>query len=117
MKSLPQEVEVWHVIPAIRSEFAKEMMKQGMKQVEIAKKLNVTRAAISQYISGKRASDVKFDAEVKKIIKKAAKRVIEGSSPVREIDSICSLFRKKGCLCKVHRKMDKSLTKCGVCLS
>ena len=115
MHHLSQEIEVWHVLPAIRSEFAKELKKKGLRQVDIAKKLHVTRAAVSQYISNKRASDVKFSPDVKKKIKESVKNLIDGSCAIKEIQAVCSYFRYKGDLCKLHQKMDKSLKKCGVC--
>ena len=37
---LPQEIDVWYIIPAIRREFAKGLLKKGLKQREIAKKLS-----------------------------------------------------------------------------
>jgi len=115
MHHLAQEIEVWHVIPAIRREFAEEMRKRGISQTEIAKKLHLTRAAVSQYISKKRASVVKFDVNVKKKIKEAAERLMGGGCPIKEIQTICTYFKSKGYLCKLHHKLDKSLKKCGVC--
>lgn len=115
MHQLSQEIEVWHVLPAIRREFAKEMKKKGVKQAEIAKKLHITRAAVSQYISNKRASDITFSADVKKKIKDSVKNLMKGSCPIKEIQVICSYFKNKGYLCKLHHKLDKSLIKCGVC--
>jgi len=55
----PQEVEVWYVIPAIKRELSKSMMKDnGLSQKNVATLLGVTEAAVSQYINSKRANEV-----------------------------------------------------------
>ena len=61
---LPQEIEVWYVIPAIRREFAKGLIKKGLKQREVARMLGVTDAAVSQYFSSKRGSEVRFNQRI-----------------------------------------------------
>ena len=48
MQKLPQEIEVWYLIPAIRAELAKELLKEGINQTKIASILNITNAAVSQ---------------------------------------------------------------------
>ena len=115
MHSLPQEIEVWYVIPAIRREFVREMKKKGLKQSEIALKLGLTRAAVSQYVSGKRGSEVQFNSEVKKEISKAVDALLEGREPVSAIQRVLNFIRRKGCLCEIHRKLDKNVCKCGGC--
>ena len=70
---MPQELEVWYVLPALRRELAKEMLKLNLKQAEIARRLSTSRAAITQYIKFKRANEIKFDKETLSQIKKCAK--------------------------------------------
>jgi hypothetical protein len=51
-------------VPAIKAKLAKDLKKKGCSQKDIATILGVTEAAVSQYISGKRAKqrkDVKDD--------------------------------------------------------
>ena len=58
---LPQEIEVWYVLPALRREYAKVLIKEHkLSQKGVAEILQVTESAISQYLTGKRASKVKF---------------------------------------------------------
>ncbi|HIH66091.1 MAG TPA: transcriptional regulator, partial [Nanoarchaeota archaeon] len=52
----PQELEVFYFIPAIRKELSVQMKKKGKGQREIANLLGITEAAVSQYISSKRAT-------------------------------------------------------------
>ena len=54
---LRQEIEVWYVIPAIRKEIAKGLVKKGLKQRAVARKLEITDAAVSQYFNSKRGGE------------------------------------------------------------
>lgn len=49
------EIMVRHFLPTLRSLIAKELINNhGYSQIEVAKTLNVTQAAVSQYLSAKR---------------------------------------------------------------
>ena len=114
---MPQEIEVWYVIPAIRRELAKAMAKKGMKQKDIAKNLSLTEPAVSQYIRAKRAKEVDFDAEYTIIIQNAAERIIKNNGVmVMEIQTLCDKIRKNGLLCKIARKYHKTPKDCCVCM-
>ncbi|MBD3309771.1 helix-turn-helix domain-containing protein [Candidatus Woesearchaeota archaeon] len=115
MHILPQEIEVWYIIPAIRREFAREMKKQGMSQSQIARRLNISRAAISQYISGKRGNDIRFRPVMMRKVRKAALGLLKDGCPIREIQLLCTYLKDKGHLCRVHQELDKDLRCCGVC--
>ncbi len=116
MKSMPQEVEVWCVIPAIRAEMSKQMLKLGISQSDIAHKLNVSRAAITQYIKNKRAHDIEFDDDIKKLIKISAKRIIEDNTDtMKEIQQICEKIKDDKKLCAIHKKYDNVECDCDVC--
>ncbi len=54
-----------HKVPAIKAKLAKELKEKGLSQKEIAALLDVTEAAVSQYLSGKRAKNKKKAAEEK----------------------------------------------------
>jgi len=51
---LPCEIAAKKV-SLIKAKLARELLKRGLSQKEIAKELDVTEAAVSQYLSGKRA--------------------------------------------------------------
>ena len=51
----PQSIELHYVLPAVRREIALKLKEKGLGQKEIAKRLSVTEAAVSQYINDKRA--------------------------------------------------------------
>ncbi len=103
MKIMPQEIEVWYVLPAIRAELSKQMLQLGISQSEIAEKLNVSRAAVTQYVKNKRANDIEFNEKIKKDIKAAAKRIVEDNADtMKEIHDICENIKQDKSLCKYH---------------
>lgn len=117
MKS-PCELIVWHLLPAIRSELAHELKTDRFKQNEIAQKLGITPAAVSQYMSEKRGSDFKFSDDVNGLIKGIAKRIacedLSEFEIMEEMCVICLAVRKEGMLCKIHHKAEPDIPeKCG----
>jgi len=100
---LRQEIEVWYIIPAIRREISKSLVRKGMKQRDVARKLEVTDAAVSQYFTSKRAGEVRFSQEVKREIEKAANRILNGSNAMEEIQKLCSICHTDGICCYIHK--------------
>ncbi|MEM4347130.1 MAG: transcriptional regulator [Candidatus Altiarchaeota archaeon] len=116
----PCEIKLWYVLPSIRSELARELLKLGLTQREISKKLNLTEASISYYIRERRGYEIKFRDNIKKEIKKLAKDVIAGI-PTTEITSricgICKLAERQKAVCEIHKKIEKVPKRCDICLS
>jgi len=114
---LPQELEVWYVIPALRKAFAELMHKKGLKQKEIAKKLELGKSAVSQYLKSQRGTELKFDKQMFKKIEESVDKILKNKSTVREeIMELCDVIRKEGLLCCFHKSKDKDIKKCEVCL-
>ena len=113
MYNLPQEIEVWYIIPAIRKEFAKLLTeKHKLTFDKTGNILGVSKAAISQYINKKRASMLKFPSEIKKEIEKSAEIIVKNENlAVREIIRILNLMKKMKCSCGVCRKYNKGILK------
>ena len=110
---LPQELEVWYILPAIRSEMAKCLAARGLKHKDVAKLLGITESAISQYLKGDRAQKVKFSKKVLSEIENSCDKIIkEKDCAQREIQSICALLRKHGTLCEMHKQWTKVCLKC-----
>ena len=76
----PCEIVVWYVIPAIRSELAKELLNLGMKQKDVSELMDITQPAVSQYITDKRGSGIKLDEDVRGMIKDFARQLSEGEA-------------------------------------
>ena len=71
--------------------------KKGYSQKEIAKLLNVTEPAVSQYAKEKRAQKIKLDDATKKLIKEAAEKIKGSQSAfhqIRESANISNIPRR-----------------------
>ena len=110
MYNLPQEIEVWYVIPAIRKELARVFInKYKMTQEKAASILGVSKSAVSQYLSSKRAT-LKFNKEVISEIVKSADRIVKDRNiVVKEIVRIINYMKGRGFLCSVCKKYNKGV--------
>lgn len=117
-KIMPQEIEVWYLIPALRKEFARIFIEDyGLNQRKTAEILGITGAAISQYLSSKRGGEINFSKREKELIKKAAESVIKDNrSFMKKLYELCVLLRKSRTICKLHKSRDKTIDKnCDIC--
>lgn len=117
MYNLPQEIEVWYIIPAIRRELAKILTNnQGFTQEKAADILGVSKAAVCQYIHNKRAIKVKFPKTIRKEIEKSAKILAENpKNALKEILRLMDLIKKTKCSCDICKKYNKGiLTLCNM---
>lgn len=112
---LIQEIEVWYIVPAIRKELALAMSNNGLKQVEIAKRLGITKAAVNQYLSGKRGNEIKLRESMKNEIKIAAQNINDSGDSVRNIQNLLNLTRKNKIACQIHGNLDKNFIECNLC--
>ena len=116
---MPQELEVWYILPAIRKEVAKILIEDyEMKQKEVAEILGITDAAVSQYLSSKRAAELKFPKEELKKIKISADKIAKNPEESMEHLSTLSkdLMGNSKTICDLHKKYDSSVPhNCEVC--
>jgi predicted transcriptional regulator len=105
---IPCELIVWYVLPSIRSELARELVKKyHLSQAEVARRFGVTDAAISQYLKAKRGTSAeiensgKYD-EFKREVEVAAARIMKGSDIVTETCRICDMVKKSGMLVNIY---------------
>jgi predicted transcriptional regulator len=111
----PQEVEVFYILPAIRRELSAELKRLGKSQKEIAKLLGVTDAAVSQYLSAKRASEVRFPEEIAAQIRAAAPRITDYQSMVAEVQAILVTGKEGRFICRMHEQVAAVPKGCDVC--
>lgn len=116
MKNMPQEIEVWYLLPSIRRELVNEMFNRGLKQKEIAKKLDISDASVSLYKSKKRGENINFSKNIKNKIKKSADNILKGKNSIKEIIKINELAKKELILCQLHKKYGDIKGKCEICL-
>ncbi len=119
MEKLPQEIEVWYVIPQLRKEFAVGLRQKGLRQKEIASILGLTGAAVSQYISLKRAGKVNLCRAVKEEVSISVGKISENKGGANEeIQRILSLMRSNKYLCESHKEIDKTIhPDCMICFT
>jgi predicted transcriptional regulator len=116
MMEMPHEIIVWYVLPALRRSLVIELKQQGMAQKDIAKRMNVTEAAVSQYLHNKRGSkEVVFSKKLSLEIRKSALKV-KGSKGketlMKELIRLIALSNKERIVC--HRCAMKN-GKCDIC--
>ena len=114
----PQEIEGWYILPAIRRELAIAMKDLNLEQKKIAELLGVSPAAISNYFTEKRATEVKFDEETRKEIVKAAKEIIKDNKQIiPEVQKLLKLMWANKVVCEIHKEYCALDANCEVCFS
>jgi len=103
MHFLPQEIEVWYIIPALRREIAKCLIRDYETSYEKAGDLlGVTKAAISQYLKGKRAAKIKLSPEVSPKIMNSCKLMMGGkSNSIEETTKLLEFIKNRSLPCEV----------------
>lgn len=107
MYFLPQEIEVWYIIPALRREIAKCLIKKrGLSYEKTGEMLGVTKAAVSQYIKGKRAAKIILPKEIENLVCASCQKMIDGeSNAINETLALLKVIREKELGCEVCGKL------------
>jgi predicted transcriptional regulator len=99
------EVMVQKVLPAIRAELSRVLIFEYKRtQQDVAEILELSRAAVSQYVSEKRGADVDFSEDTQKEIRKFATVLLNNNlssqEKVKGMCNICRFVQKSGWLYK-----------------
>ncbi|RME52329.1 helix-turn-helix domain-containing protein [Candidatus Woesearchaeota archaeon] len=116
--TMPQEVDVWLLLPAIRKNVAKALLDHyGCSQKEAARLLGLTEAAISQYLKGKRGGEVTFTKKELAEIKKTAGLIhAKPSTAIEALYHLSLALRGSKAVCTAHRRQDRTLPRnCTLC--
>ena len=116
---MPQEIEVWYLIPALRKELSRIFIKDyNLAQKKAAELLGISEAAVSQYVKEKRAKDIKFAKSELEIIKKTAGKIVKDKkNSMKFLYQVCVKLRGSETICKLHRKHHKDIpSKCNICM-
>lgn len=122
--SMPCEVAVRSVVPAIRASLAKELTQtHKLKQNDTANLLGITQTAVSKYTRNVRGSIVKIHEaeEVQQMITETAEMLVNGEVSRRQLVTrfceICKLVRQKGLMCELCRRSNPSIeiSQCFIC--
>ncbi len=87
---------VWNILPVIRKELAKNLIKNHkLNQRKVAGMLGITEAAVSRYVSGKRGLLEISDKKILREISLSADRIVKGDDKLVlvEICRICNLLK------------------------
>ncbi len=104
---LPQEIEAFYVIPAVRRELARLLVASGLTQRAVALKLDVTEPAISQYLSNKRGITMEYPPIVAAQLKASTNKILLTDDPraIRAaVEAACAAVRTERVMCTLHRK-------------
>lgn len=109
---MPQEIEVRYILPALRKELAIALSKD-LKQKEIANILNITPAAVSQYIKEKRGQT---ELNIKKEIITSKNIIIKNRFAAQtELLRLTKVIKNTHTICDVHRIHDCVPKDCNFC--
>ncbi len=111
----PQEIEVWYILPAIRKELVIVLKEKGHSQKEIAKLLNITEPAVSQYAKEKRAKKIILPQEVKEFIKVSADKIKDSKIAYHQIQKINDFIKHSKARCEIHMQLEENLCGCNIC--
>lgn len=98
MEKNPCEHIIWDILPSIRKEFARSLIKiYSLNQKQVAEILKLTPPAVSQYLSNKRGGIEITDKEILSEIDKSARIIFENPSKKLNIETcrICTLIKSK----------------------
>lgn len=115
----PCEIMVKTYLPYIRRSLAQKLIDKGVSQREAAEKLGLTQAAVSQYLSKKRASE-EFDdlQELEELTEEFARELAEEDVGEEErvlgLCDICIELRSSQSICDPHLS-ESELIDCNIC--
>jgi predicted transcriptional regulator len=101
LECLTQKIELNSIIPAIRIEFIRILEAKGLSDADISRKLNITKAAVSQYKHKKRGKKLVFPKNIESNIKKSAEAVSKGKNANSEISKIINEIKECRYICKI----------------
>jgi predicted fused transcriptional regulator/phosphomethylpyrimidine kinase/predicted transcriptional regulator len=116
----PCEMVQREFLPYVRASLASRLREAGMSQNAIARRLNVTQAAVSKYLSQK-TKEGQLGDQISALSEKLSRMIGDGNASadlmVREICSTCMYLRIGSTICMMHRDWVPSLgeVSCQIC--
>lgn len=109
---MPQEIEVFYIIPSIRKSLAQHFKLQGKSQKDIARLLYLQESTVSHYIHNKRGDKITFLPVVERAIADAASRIHDHFDLIRETQSLLKFIRETRNLCSIHQQLSHLPSSC-----
>ncbi len=104
-------VVVQNVLPAVRLLIMKDLIeKHNMRKIDVSRKMELTPAAITQYLKGKRGGaaidDISQSKKTMKIITEIAETLARNDTPmdsiIEKLCIACNTIRSEGKICQLH---------------
>ena len=118
----PQELVVGKLLPAIRARLARELLRAyKMKQVDVARAMGLTQAAVSHYNTQSRGVDqemLRLFPEIKPFVQELADRIAKGltlSNQIASVNNFCSGLMLTARFCEYHKSMGDIDPHCTAC--
>jgi len=121
---LPSEIVVDRFLPTVRSMLAAELSDRGFAQREIATRLGVSQAAVSQYLAGERRGEERFrdhprtQATVERIAEGFDAGTMDDYEALAELLELVRAFEDRGPICAIHEEEMPALAgmACDLCV-
>ncbi len=120
----PQEVIVAKLLPTIRARLAKELLRTyKMKQVDVAKSMGITQAAVSHYNTQSRGVDqdmVRRFPEIKSFVDGLAGKIAKGmqqTEQISQINDFCANLMLTARFCDYHKSLGDIDPTCTACFA
>lgn len=121
----PCTVVVLYVLPALRILIMRRLMERhGMRRIDASRKMELTPAAITQYLKGRRGTAfleelsrseraMEIISEIAEVI---AREETNAEDLMEKICMACNEIRSQGIICDQHKKEYKTIKECEICL-
>ena len=118
----PFEVVTSKLLPTIRARLAQVLLDEyKMRQVEVAKNLGITQAAVSHYKTASRGIDpelVKLFPEIDAFVSEVAARIADGMPQTQQVSLVSELVERlmnTQRFCEYHKRIAAIDPGCAVC--
>jgi len=118
----PQELVVAKLLPTIRARLARELLRTyKMKQVDVARAMGITQAAVSHYNTQSRGVDqemLRLFPEIKPFVVELARNIAQGmtlSNQIASVNQFCSNLMLTARFCEYHKGMGDIDPHCTAC--
>ena len=107
---LPSEIVVERFLPTVRVRLAAALDDRGMTQQEIADRLGVTQASVSNYVGGgvegedRFLEDPRFEATVERVAEGFADGTMDDYEAIAELLELIRAFEDRGPICAIHEE-------------
>jgi predicted transcriptional regulator len=117
------ELAYRYVVPSIRNALARELVKKRMSRKNAAKLLNLSRSAVSRYLSDERGVFVKITRfkDVQNMVEKLAYDIVRTGmdeyTVQEEVSKMAAYFLSRKYFCTKHKELNPNIdvARCRIC--